>query len=220
MADNQLETVPEMHLFLSFSLFPHFLTQSMLISSVLIVACLQKASGSLPTRPFCPSDPYFSNSGSLGKVLPFKLDWLTSSAIAWEESCGWALLSEGQTSWSVEPFLESWGLTWWEVVLLWSCSDRQSSVFRTFMLLWLQEGREANHCLLLVVEQLLWPSLSSALLYAEGQQGYRNPLLWHKACVGGGFGAFFLFPHALNTGKMSPPACPAIIQNLSNLHRV
>lgn len=74
MADNQLETVPEMHLFLSFSLFPHFLTQSMLISSVLIAACFQKASGSLPAHPFCPSDPYFSNSDSLEKVLPFKLD--------------------------------------------------------------------------------------------------------------------------------------------------
>lgn len=60
------------------------------------------------------------------------------------------------------------------------------------MLLWLQEGREANHCLWLVVEQLLSPSLSSALLCAEAQQRYRNPLLWHKACVGGDFGAFFL----------------------------
>lgn len=60
------------------------------------------------------------------------------------------------------------------------------------MLLWLQEGREANHCLWLVVEQLLSPSLSSALLCAESQQRYRNPLLWHKACVGGDFGAFFL----------------------------
>lgn len=81
------------------------------------------------------------------------------------------------------------------------------------MLLWLQEGREANHCLWLVVEQLLSPSLSSALLCAEAQQRYRNPLLWHKACVGGGFDAFFLpIPTCSeNSGKMSPPAYPAII---------
>lgn len=200
-----------MHLFLSFSLFPHFLTQSMLISSVLIAACFQKASGSLPARPFCPSDPCFPNSDSWGKVLPFKLDWLTSSVIAWEESCGWALLSEGQTSWSVEPLLESWGLTWWEVCYSEAAVTGRAQSSELSCCLWLQEGREANHCWWLVVEQLLSPSLSSAPLCAEGQQGYRSPLLWHKACDGGGFSAFFLFPHVLNTGKMSPPAYPAII---------
>lgn len=77
MADNQLETVPEMHLFLSlFLFFPHFLTQSMLISSVCTAACLSKGEW-LPARsPLLPLGPVFFTleSNGSGKVLPFKLD--------------------------------------------------------------------------------------------------------------------------------------------------
>lgn len=76
MADNQLETVPEMHLFLSFSLFSPFSDLVNVNKQCFDCSLLSKGEW-LPARsPLLPLGPVFSKLKSNGsvKVLPFKPD--------------------------------------------------------------------------------------------------------------------------------------------------
>lgn len=147
----------------------------MLISNVLIAARFEKASGSLPTHPFCLSALYFPNSNQIvqGRCCPSNLiDWPVVRV--WEEGCGWALLPEGQISRRGEPLLGNRGPRSWRVAYEYSCfgaavtRGAQAGVFWSFVSLWLQKGEGSKPCVCPLRFTTLWPIVEQ----------FASPLAW------------------------------------------